>query len=165
LKAHWLRFSLLLCLGMGLLFLDFFTKSYVYHLMAYTLPLHVASFLGIDFSLDLALNRGMAWGLFPNLQSYLLILRLLVIAALLVYLFYFNQRRASQIPLVLIVSGAAGNIVDNFLYGLVVDFFHFNLWGYHFPIFNLADSFITIGVCLLLIQSLFKRRVGLTHAN
>lgn len=65
------------------------------------------------------------------------------------YLFFFNKNRRAEIPLVLIVAGAIGNIVDYFLYGFVIDFFHVILWGYDFPVFNVADISITLGVLWL----------------
>lgn len=49
----------------------------------------------------------------------------------------------------LIVTGAAANAFDYLRYGYVVDFFHFTFWGYSFPIFNLADTYITLGAASL----------------
>ncbi len=51
-----------------------------------------------------------------------------------------------------------GNIVDRLSYGAVADFFDFHAMGYHWPAFNIADSAITVGVALLIIDSLLIRR-------
>jgi signal peptidase II len=83
----------------------------------------------------------------------LLYVRMALIAWLLIYAVFFNQHRSWQIPITLIVAGAVGNVVDYFLYGHVVDMLHFVLWGYDFPVFNLADSAIFIGVTSLIVLS------------
>ena len=165
--SGWKRVAGLIFLGMLILFLDFFAKGYVYHVLSYGLPFNrghllpwpiFSNFLGINLSIDLALNKGMAWGMMAHFHPYLFIVRVAIIAALFVYLFFFNKDRAAQIPLVFIAAGALGNIVDFILYGFVIDFLHFNFWGYDFPIFNFSDSFITLGVIWLLALSLFRKR-------
>lgn len=112
---------------------------------------------GIDFSLNLALNRGAAWGFFSEFQMPLLILRIIIVCALLIYLFFINVQKNMCFPLVLIITGAIGNITDFFLYGSVVDFFLVTFWGWHFPLFNLADSLITIGVIIILFLTFFDK--------
>jgi signal peptidase II len=107
-------------------------------------------FFGIQFSIVHSTNRGAAWGVFAEWQDYLLYLRLALITGLLIYLFFFNKKRAYVIPLTLIVSGAIGNVLDYFLYGQVIDMLHFVLWGYVYPTFNVADSAIFIGIVWML---------------
>lgn len=164
------RTTLLIAIGMGILFVDFFTKAYVYYL----LPIIdyksfypyggigvFHNFIGVDFAISLAVNRGAAWGVFADFQMLLLVVRILVILGMILYLLFLNKDPAIHFPLVLVISGALGNVIDYFLYGYVIDFFHFNFWGYHFPVFNVADSAITIGVCwLFLIACFHKRRVS-----
>lgn len=55
----------------------------------------------------------------------------------------------------LVLGGAVGNLIDRALYGYVIDFFDFHLGDWHFAAFNVADSAITVGVALLLIDALF----------
>jgi signal peptidase II len=63
--------------------------------------------------------------------------------------------RFSALSLGLILAGAIGNLIDRLRFGEVVDFLHFRLWGgYTWPDFNLADSFIVVGVMLLVIELL-----------
>jgi signal peptidase II len=114
------------------------------------------NFLGIEFSLSHQINHGAAWGVLADYQVPLLYLRMALIAFLLIYVLFFNKHPERNIPFALIIAGAAGNVVDYFLYGHVVDMFHFVLWGYDFPIFNLADSAIFIGVTYLLFLSLLE---------
>ncbi|MEX0297546.1 MAG: signal peptidase II [Kordiimonas sp.] len=65
-----------------------------------------------------------------------------------------TERKFEAMALSLILGGAIGNIIDRFLHGAVVDFVHLHAWDYSFYVFNLADSAISIGVVLLLIDGL-----------
>jgi signal peptidase II len=56
-----------------------------------------------------------------------------------------------RIPIWLVLTGALGNALDYCLYGHVIDFLHFTFWGYSFPIFNIADSCIFLGVLMLIL--------------
>ncbi len=155
---NFFRLVLLFLVGLGALFVDFWTKAFIYygHL---SLPYPIFhNWLGIDFQLSLTYNRGAAWGLFSSFQTPLLILRLVVIVALILYLVFAKKSRGYAFPLVLIIAGAIGNVVDYFLYGFVIDFLSFNFWGYPFPIFNLADTFITVGVAWLLLAAIFTKK-------
>jgi signal peptidase II len=111
---------------------------------------------GIEFSINYMTNKGAAWGMFGNYQLSLMLFRVGLIAGLCVYLFKYNEQKSWQIPLIMVIAGAIGNVLDFFFYGHVVDMFHFVLWGYDFPVFNLADSAISIGIGCLFILSLFK---------
>ncbi len=111
------------------------------------------NFLGIEFSLNYTTNKGAAWGVLSDYQFFLIILRIILITALSIYFCCFNRYSSWQIPLILIIFGAIGNVLDFFIYGQVIDLFHFVLWGYDFPIFNLADSAICIGVGALFLLS------------
>ena len=106
-------------------------------------------FFGVNFSINHQINTGAAWGMFPDSTKTLLYLRLGIIAALTLYILFFNPNRRSQIPFVFIISGAVGNVLDTFFYGHVIDLFFVQLWGYDFPVFNIADTFIFLGVAWL----------------
>jgi len=116
------------------------------------------NFFGIEFSIVHAINKGAAWGLFSDFQFYLICLRIILIVCLIIYLFFYNKNAILITPLTLITVGALGNILDYFLYGHVIDMFHFVLWGYNFPVFNVADSSICIGIFSLLITSWFEKK-------
>jgi signal peptidase II len=115
--------------------------------------------LGIEFSISYLQNTGAAWGQFSNYQVPLLILRCIFIAGLVGYLFFVNKHPNRQIPLILIISGAIGNVIDYFVYGYVIDMFHFILWGYDFPVFNVADAAISIGIIWFLFTSTLESDV------
>jgi len=115
-------------------------------------------FFGIEFSLSHQINQGAAWGLFRDFQMPLLYLRIVLVIFLIVYAFWLNKQKNWSIPLALIISGAACNIFDYFLYGHVVDMLHFILWGYDFPVFNIADSAICIGIVWIIILSIMEKK-------
>lgn len=108
---------------------------------------------GIDFSIVHVMNKGAAWGIFASLQDYLLYARVAIIGGLLSYLFFVRSTPFRKLSLALIATGALGNVVDYFVYGHVVDMFYFILWGYSYPVFNVADSVIFLGIAFLLGQS------------
>lgn len=114
-------------------------------------------FAGIDFSINLAKNKGGAWGIFSSFPQALVAVRLVIITALFIYASFFNKLRKRDIPFMLILTGATANIIDYFIYGAVIDLFYFVLWGYSYPVFNVADMLIFFGVAILLIQSLIEK--------
>jgi len=106
-------------------------------------------------------NPGAAFGLFSGAPATLritLFVGITLVAIAMVFSFYRKLApgdRLSAMSLGLILGGAAGNLVDRIFRGEVVDFLHFRLWGgYQWPDFNLADSFIVVGVALLIIELL-----------
>ncbi len=112
---------------------------------------------GVSFSLNQVQNLGAAWGLFAEYSKQLFWLRALFVCLLFLYWFFSSQPLFKKRAFFLILVGASGNVMDFFLYGHVIDMFHFNLWGYTFPVFNLADSFICIGVAFLFFASFQKK--------
>lgn len=148
--------------------IDIVSKMYTYH---HITPLNWSSliypyggvavfqsWLGIDFSINYAMNKGAAWGFFSSFQEYLLYARLLIMGGLLFYLLFTKMSFLKKFSLSCVLTGALGNVIDFFFYGHVVDMFYFVLWGYSFPVFNVADSIIFCGVVLLLLQGFLERR-------
>lgn len=104
-------------------------------------------FFGVEFSISHQINHGAAWGYFKQYQLPLLYVRIVLILALVGYALIFNKNSRLNIPFAMIIAGAVGNVIDYFMYGHVVDMIHFVLWGYDFPVFNIADSSIFLGIC------------------
>jgi signal peptidase II len=108
------------------------------------------------FNLTYIRNKGAAFGMMASSEpllrlSFLLLFSLLAIIFLTVVLLRLPQtEKFLTVALALILGGAIGNLVDRFLYGEVIDFLDFYFWSFHWPAFNLADSFITIGVTVTL---------------
>ncbi len=106
-------------------------------------------------------NPGAAFGLFTSSPAELRLFFFIGVSLVAIGLiFSFFRRlapgdRLSALALGLILGGAVGNLIDRVRLGEVVDFLHFRLWsGYSWPDFNLADSFIVVGVALLVIELL-----------
>lgn len=115
------------------------------------------NFMGIEFSLIHQTNRGAAWGVLSDFQVPLLVLRIALVIGLVAYLFLSKKHPTWRVPMALIVAGALGNILDYFLYGHVIDMFLFKFWGYDYPVFNVADSAIFIGIFWLFFASFFDK--------
>lgn len=157
---------LLLAIALCVLILDQFIKYLVYSQLSsmeaniYRYPYGgigvFKNFGGIEFSINHMTNTGAAWGFLSDYQLPLVIFRVGLIVGLVIYLLFFSYSLTSQIPLTLIIAGAIGNVLDFFIYGHVVDMFHFIFWGYEFPVFNVADSMISIGVLTLFILSWYE---------
>lgn len=98
-------------------------------------------------------NAGGAWGI---LQGRMTLFYLVSIIATIGIGYYFVQSHAYQkltrFGLVLVLSGAVGNLIDRVLFNYVRDFIDFIILGYNFPIFNVADMAITIGIALIIIE-------------
>jgi signal peptidase II len=106
-------------------------------------------------------NDGAAFSLFsdsasPNTVRWgLTIFTLIAVIVVLVAMVRLGQRfTLTTVALALILGGALGNVHDRILYGSVTDFIAVNIFGYHWPDFNIADSCIVVGACLLLLDSL-----------
>lgn len=106
------------------------------------------------FSISSHRNRGAAWGILQDSRIFFLIVTIIFIAVLSYYLFKQRETLNSfdKGTFGLIYGGAIGNFIDRLTRHEVVDFLDFRIFGYDFPIFNLADCFICVGVLFLLIK-------------
>ena len=110
-------------------------------------------------------NSGVAFGLFASQQSeykalmFIAISTIAIIAILVIFHQTPKEKRMVQTGLILIFSGAIGNLIDRILHGEVIDFVDFFINRHHFPAFNIADSCITVGVIMMVID-LFFGEVG-----
>jgi signal peptidase II len=117
------------------------------------------------FSLVLAHNRGAAFSMFDGGSGWQAQTLTAVGIGASAFILYLLARHGSQrlfsTALALILGGALGNVVDRLLHGHVIDFllFHYRQW--EFPAFNVADSAITVGAALLIVDELLRvRRAG-----
>jgi len=110
------------------------------------------------FNLTLTFNRGVAFGMFAHFSDgpRYAVLILTALIALSAVVFFFVRDYAhdllAQCALVMIMAGAAGNIIDRIRLGMVVDFLDAYYQQYHWPAFNVADSAICIGVFILIFR-------------
>lgn len=106
-------------------------------------------------------NTGAAFSLFadqPGWQrGFFIVLALAAAAVILDLLRKVNGRAQFCVALALILGGALGNVIDRVLYGHVIDFLDFYVGAWHWPAFNVADSGITLGAALLILDA-FRRK-------
>ncbi len=108
------------------------------------------------FNITYAENTGAAFSILEGKRVYFIVITLVVITALIFYFVKEKPKGIEKICLILIIAGAIGNLIDRIIHGYVTDFLNFNIFGYDFPIFNIADSYITVGAILLIIIELLK---------
>ncbi len=110
------------------------------------------------FNLRMVWNRGVSFGMFSADTAtgrYALILFALAVVAFLVVWLARAQNRLLGVAIGFVIGGAVANVVDRAIYGAVADFFDLYAWGYHFYTFNFADAGISLGVVLLIYESIF----------
>ena len=112
------------------------------------------------FNVVLVWNRGISFGMFSN--ESMAGVWILSFLALIIVGFLFNWLRKAEskrvaVSLGLIIGGALGNVIDRAVHSAVLDFLDFYIGSVRWPAFNAADSFITVGAILLIVDSLFSR--------
>ncbi len=111
-------------------------------------------------NLTFVVNYGFAFGLLnnPSLNQLLVSLVILAIILYFLYLLIKTQDKIFQLTLTLILAGALGNFIDRIFRGFVIDFIDIYIGNYHWPAFNIADSCITVGFVVLMINILFLNK-------
>ncbi len=138
----------------ALVILDQVTKTIAHKLIPPDAPLRIFPFLEI---VNLR-NAGAAFGILRFLgNNFFIVISLLTIIVLLFILF---RGREKPFGLGLIIAGAAGNLIDRLSRGYVRDFIDFHLGHYHWPAFNFADAYLSIGIIILFLDSLFSKKRG-----
>ncbi|MBW2675566.1 MAG: signal peptidase II [Deltaproteobacteria bacterium] len=148
--------------------LDQLSKWYITSAMS----LH-ASYPVIDgfFNITYIRNPGAAFGFLANAAPLFRSIFLIVVstAAIAMILWFLTQNRSAGALLVsalsLITGGAAGNLIDRIRFRNVVDFLDVYIGSYHWPAFNVADSAISIGAVLLIVEMFRRKRAGITAAG
>ena len=103
-------------------------------------------------------NKGAVWGILSQSTSVIIpkVITILSVLALIIVIYFFLKLESKcsleLTSLSFVMGGALGNIIDRLYQGYVVDFLDVFIRDYHWPTFNIADSFITIGVILLIIS-------------
>ena len=156
--TDWRRFAAMLgFVALPIFALDQLVKLYIVaHLRLFEQIDVVPHWLAITYTL----NSGAAFSLFATLGPAARGLLLDGLAAAAVVVLGVLLARGARPPVVsaafaLIMGGAAGNLLDRIVRGRVVDFIYVHYYSWSYPVFNLADSAITIGVAIILLHSLF----------
>lgn len=139
-------------LAAGLVFaLDRLTKYFIIKSLA---PGQSIKIIPGVFHITPVFNNGAAFGVLQNCALFFIIFSFAAIALMLLVI--FKAQRLDTLlaaALALILGGAAGNLVDRLKFGHVIDFLDFRIW----PVFNIADSCISIGIALIAFSFIFKK--------
>lgn len=100
-------------------------------------------------------NYGAAWSILHNKTAFLIIISIIILIILFRYQVFFKMNKRNKIAFGLIYGGLLGNLLDRVVYGYVRDFLDFRILNYNYPVFNIADSCLVIGIILLVI-AIFK---------
>lgn len=103
------------------------------------------------FYITVVHNTGGAWSIFENYSYLLIIISILALIILIKFMFSFQNNLRNHIAFACVIGGILSNLADRIFLGYVRDFFDFRIFGYHYPIFNIADIAIVIGVILLIV--------------
>ncbi|MEC9022562.1 MAG: signal peptidase II [Pseudomonadota bacterium] len=130
-------------------------------ILAVILPLPAIIPISNFFNLVLVMNTGVSFGIFGGGDWWVRWVLVICASVLTVGLFFWmvkTKERPLSFGLALIIGGAVGNLIDRIRFGAVVDFLDFHYQGWHWPAFNVADSAITLGVAIILIDSLCSKK-------
>ena len=148
------KYTTIFLIIFSFLILDIITKKYAIDNLILSYPIPVNDF--INFSL--AFNYGAAFSLLSDAggwQRWFFIIFSIIIILIIAYII-LRDKNSGYIAFSLILSGAIGNLYDRITFGYVIDFIELHYKNFYWPIFNVADIAITIGVILLLYSMTLK---------
>lgn len=142
----------LLSLSTILIILDQLIKWVIKsHMEVYESILVIKDFFHITYTQ----NKGAAWSIFSGNRLFLILMAFLSLWFL--YRYCLKGKVLTTFEIVMygfLIGGIIGNLLDRMIYGYVIDYFDFQIFGYNYPVFNLADICIVCGVILLIYEIL-----------
>ena len=160
-KNNLRKFLLSIIVIITIFLLDQYTKNIFNSKLQFQVPTEVTS----NFDLYLTYNFGVAFSFLSDNQTWQKSLLLLLIPVLILFLCFYLvlniDSYKNTISLSFILGGAIGNYFDRIKYGYVVDFISLHAYDFYWPTFNVADSFISIGAIIFLLNNLKKKDNGL----
>lgn len=117
------------------------------------------------FYLTLCHNEGAAWGLFSNTKVVILIGTIIALIVIYHFIYCFKKNNRNNLAFGLLLGGLSGNLIDRLLFGYVRDFLDFYILGYDYPVFNIADICIVLGVFFLIIAILKGEDINEDNSN
>ena len=146
-KTNKFNYLIYLFIVVSLVSLDQYTKSII---LNYFELYQSKTIIDGFFSLTYVQNFGAGFSIMQNARTTFLIITPICLVGF-TYLFIKSNDKLSKTALLLMISGTIGNFIDRIVRIYVVDFLDFIIFGWDFPIFNVADIFLMIGVCLYII--------------
>ena len=143
-----------LVLLLALIILDQITKSVTENWLGYRNSYEVIENF---FWIYILHNTGGAWSLFTGMSGLFMIVPPLAFAFMLYFYLKSDEKRILfRSALIFLMAGTLGNYIDRVMVGYVRDFLSFNIFGYMFPVFNVADISLNIGVGLFILETLLE---------
>lgn len=106
-------------------------------------------------------NEGAAWGILKGRLSFFIIIAILATIGLIIYFASTKkQDKLTRYGIILVFGGLVGNLIDRLALGYVRDFIDFIVLGYDFPVFNIADIAVVIGVLLICLEIFFEDKLN-----
>lgn len=146
-KTNKFNYLIYLFIVVSLVSLDQYTKSII---LNYFELYQSKTIIDGFFSLTYVQNFGAGFSIMQNARTTFLIITPICLVGF-TYLFIKSNDKLSKTALLIMISGTIGNFIDRIVRIYVVDFLDFIIFGWDFPIFNVADIFLTVGVCLYII--------------
>ena len=133
--------------------IDLISKQLICHLMNVGDSIKL---INKFFYITYVQNKGAAWSILEDQRILLLIISVIVLFLINKAM---NKEKLDKLEIVsygMIIGGIVGNLFDRIFYSFVIDFIDFRIFGYNYPVFNFADTFIVIGIILMIIITLRK---------
>ncbi len=115
---------------------------------------HSIKIINKFFYLTLCHNTGAAWGIFSKYPIIIIIISIIAIILIYHFIYCFKNNWRNNIAFGLLFGGLIGNLTDRVILGYVRDFLDFIIFHYDYPVFNIADIAIVIGVILIIISTI-----------
>lgn len=110
----------------------------------------ISGFLNISYSQ----NAGAAFSILQGKIPFLILISVIMLVIIYSMMFSYEESKLTNLSFGLLFGGVLGNLIDRIFYGFVRDFISVKILTYNFPVFNIADSAIVIGVILLIIATI-----------
>lgn len=136
-----------------IIIIDLISKSVIDKLLKIN---ETISVINNFFSITKVFNRGASFSMLIGYRLLFILIGIITIVILFKYLNNFKMNNRNILAFSLLIGGIIGNLIDRVIYGYVIDFLDFNIFGFDAPIFNIADTCICIGA-FLLFYAIMKR--------
>ncbi len=118
----------------------------------------IPNFLQINY----VKNFGVAWSMFNNQMAFIILFSIAAVSYLIYIMYQYRTDLIVHFGVMMMVGGAMGNLIDRIIRGFVVDYVDVVIFGYDFPIFNIADMLLVCGAILIFAETLRKVKNGET---